>query len=530
MGKKVGIIGAGISGLLACKYVLQKGFEPIVFESQPGLGGVWTHTLETTKLQTAKQAYEFSDFPWPSSVKEEFPNHNQVMKYLGSYAVHFGLFPYIKFNTNVININYVVQDGEEMHSWSHWGGTPQGFSTSDLKGKWEIATGSTTAAHEHNVYEVEFVILCIGRHSGFPNIPDFPPNKGPDAFINGKVIHSMDYSAMDDSDAAKFVKGKRVTVVGFQKSALDIANECATANGVEYPCTLLFRRLHWNLPIEYTSYFDSLYLSRFSELMLHKPGEGPFYSLLATLFSPLRWAITIYLESLIKSKFPLKKYELIPDQSFSHDVMSCAVSTVAEKFYDRLEEGSIICKKAKGFSFYADGLVIHTDATTGVPVETDVVILATGYKGELKLKSIFRSPTFQTSIMGSSNSTVPLYRECINPRIPQLAVIGYSESFSDLFTSEMRCKWLAHYLDGGFELPSIKEMEKDVFQWEIFMKRYSGMDYRNACIGPLHIWYNDQLCKDMGCNPRRKKGFFAEMFEPYGPMDYANLTPTRKNN
>ncbi|KAI3942679.1 hypothetical protein MKW92_042535 [Papaver armeniacum] len=387
-----------------------------------------------------------------------------------------------------------------MHSWSHWGGMSQGFGTTcDLKGKWEIATSSTTAAHEHHkVYEVEFVILCIGRHSGFPNIPDFPPNKGPDAFINGKVIHSMDYSAMDDSDAAKFVKGKRVTVVGYQKSALDIANECTIANGVENPCTLLYRRLHWNLSIDYASYFGSLKLTRFSELMLHKPGEGLFYSLLATLFSPVIWAISIYAERVIKSKYPLKQYNLIPNQRFLHDVMTCGVSIVAEKFYDRVEEGSILCKKATGFSFYADGLIIDNDKTTGVPLETDVVILATGYKGDLKLKNIFKSPAFQTYIMGSSNSTVPLYRGCINPRIPQLAVIGYSDSFTTLFTSEMRCKWLAHYLDGGFELPSIKEMEKD-------------------------------LCKDMGCNPRRKKGLFAEMFQPYGPMDYANLTPTKNN-
>ncbi|XP_022726426.1 probable flavin-containing monooxygenase 1 isoform X2 [Durio zibethinus] len=514
MERQVAVIGAGISGLLACKYTLSKGFHPIVFESQSSVGGVWTKTVETTKLQTPKPLYQFSDFPWPSSVTEDFPNQHKVLDYVQSYAQHFHLLKHIKFNTKVAGIEYEGPQDEEIQSWSLWGGTGEPFSS---KGKWNVIVEDLkTLATE--VFQVDFVIVCVGRFSGLPNIPEFPPNKGPEAF-HGKVIHFMDYAAMDDEKAAEFIKDKRVVVVGFQKSALDIAMECSAANGGENPCTVFYRTAHWNVP-DYHPWGFSLahmYLSRFSEFMVHKPGEGFLLGLLATILAPLRWAYSKFVESDIKRKLRLAKHGMVPTHSFLHDISSCLTSTVPEKFYDKVEEGKIKLKKAPNFSFCHNGVLVEDESTA---IEADVVIWATGFKGEKKLRDIFVSQTFQDYITGTPDAAIPLYRECIQPRIPQLAVIGFSESIANLYTSEIRCRWLAELLDGTFKLPSIKEMEKDVTKWDEYLKQYSGEYYRRKCIGALHIWYNDQLCKDMGWNPRRKKGFFAELFDPYGPLDY----------
>lgn len=184
-----------------------------------------------------------------------------------------------------------------METWDLWGGTGKPF---DSKGKWHVLVQDTKSG-SIEVHQVEFVILCIGRFSGVPNFPEFPPDQGPEVF-DGKVIHSMEYSAMDKDKAAELIKRKRVTIVGSKKSAVDIAAECADANGVEYPCWMFQRTAHWHLPTPYLwgVNYGLLYFTRFSELWIHKPDETILLSIFATLLSPLRWAVSKFAESYLK--------------------------------------------------------------------------------------------------------------------------------------------------------------------------------------------------------------------------------------
>ncbi|WVY92039.1 hypothetical protein V8G54_037553 [Vigna mungo] len=300
-------------------------------------------------------------------------------------------------------------------------------------------------------------------------------------------MHSMDYSNLDNDTTVELIKGKRVTVIGSHKSALDLAAECANAN----------------------------------ELFVHKPGEAFLLSLVATLLSPLRWGISKVLEKILKWKLPLKKYGLVPSHSFLHDLSSCLLRVFRDNFFDKLKEGSILIKNSQSFSFYREGVVIDGEAK---PLETDIVIFATGYKGDEKIKNIFKSPIFQNHVLGPTTFTVPLYRQIIHPRIPQLAIIGYAEGASNIFASEMKSLWVAHFLDGNIEVPSIRAMEKEVKLWEDNMKQYAGTYFGKSCFANFGISYHDQLYKDMKHNPKRKNGNFLELFEPYSPADYVGLT------
>ncbi|XP_015169923.1 probable flavin-containing monooxygenase 1 [Solanum tuberosum] len=403
--KRVGIIGGGISGLLACKYTLEKGLIPIVFEASNAIGGVWTQTIESTRLQSPKRTFEFTDFPWPKSVRGRYPHNKEVLKYVEDYAKHFGLMGYIQLNTKVIGINYVGVSGYDMDSWEFWSGNGNAFGS---EGKWQILVQHEDFTTQE--YEVEFLILCIGRYSGLANMPEFPLGEGPDIFA-GKVIHSMDFSAMDNESARELIKGKRVAVIGSQKSAIDIAAECANVNGPEIPCTLVQRTIPWALPsgcFWWGATLGNLYGSRFSELLVHKPGQNIIYSVVASLLAPMRWGFSKFVESYITWKLPLKKYNMVPKQSFLQDMSSCKSFLLPDNFYGKVEEGSIVLKKIQHFSFIKQGLIL--DGEVGKPIKADLVIFATGYKGQEKLKNMFSSKKFQNHIVGSPNSIIPLYR------------------------------------------------------------------------------------------------------------------------
>lgn len=98
---------------------------------------------------------------------------------------------------------------------------------------------------------------------------------------------------------------------------------------------------------------------------------------------------------------------MIPKSSFFQEISSCRIGMLPEKFYNKVEEGSIILKKSQNFSFCKEGLVISGES---LPLKTDLVILATGYKGDQKLKNMFKSQIFQKYIFSAASSLVPLFR------------------------------------------------------------------------------------------------------------------------
>ncbi|GJZ20803.1 probable flavin-containing monooxygenase 1, partial [Tanacetum coccineum] len=179
------------------------------------------------------------------------------------------------------------------------------------------------------------------------------------------------------------------------------------------------------------------------------------------------------LESHIKITLLLAKYNMVLEQGLGKDLASGLVMHMPNPhdFFDALEKGRFT--------------IVEQEEKT--QVEAHIVIFSTGYDGVEKVKIIFESP----GRFISDSPRVGLYRECIHPRIPQLGIIGFSDGLSSLYTSEVRCKWLAALLEGSVKLPNINEMQNNIKEWDEYMKQASGHNHYRSFLGSNELCYND---------------------------------------
>ncbi|KAJ1418782.1 Flavin monooxygenase FMO [Sesbania bispinosa] len=501
---KIGIIGGGVSGIAAAKQLSHHN--PIVFEASDSIGGVWRHcSYNSTKLQSHRRDYEFTDFPWPDRDNSDYPTHLEILDYLHSYAQHFDVLKCMRFNSKVVEMRYVGNNGEASHYGSLLPGQPV----------WEVAVHNT---HSDTIqwYSFELVVVCVGKYGDIPKIPAFPHRKGPEVF-KGKVMHTLDYCKLDQEAATELLKEKKVVVVGFKKSALDLAMECAQANqGPEgQPCTMVVRTLHWAVP-HYWIWglpFFLFYSTRSSQFLHERPNQGLLKTLLCLMLSPMRHGISKFIESYLLWKLPLEKYGLKPEHPFEEDYASCQMAIMPENFFSEAEKGKIVFKKASKWWFWNGGIEFEDNSK----LEADVVVLATGFDGKKKLKTILPEPF--CSLLEYPSGIMPLYRGTIHPLIPNMAFVGYVESVSNLHSSELRSVWLSGLVDEKFKLPSVESMLSQTLKEMEVMKR-STRFYKRHCISTYSINHSDEICKDMGWSSWRKKSWISEAFGPYSIADY----------
>ena len=105
---RVCVIGAGVSGLVSCKALRDKGIEHTCFEASDDVGGNWyfknpngrSAVYESLHIDTSKSRLQFEDFPVPEEWPD-FPSHRLMHDYFRAYVEEFGLRDGIEFGTGV---------------------------------------------------------------------------------------------------------------------------------------------------------------------------------------------------------------------------------------------------------------------------------------------------------------------------------------------------------------------------------------------------------------------------------------------
>ena len=84
---RVGIVGAGVAGLVTAKVLTEVGHDVVVYDRTPDVGGVWSATRRYPGLstQSPRDTYTFADFPMSPDLPE-WPSGEQVQAYLANFS------------------------------------------------------------------------------------------------------------------------------------------------------------------------------------------------------------------------------------------------------------------------------------------------------------------------------------------------------------------------------------------------------------------------------------------------------------
>ena len=183
------VIGAGWSGLAACKCMLEEGLSVVALEKREEIGGVWCYTddstiptvMKSTQTTSSSTVTEMSDYPMPKEIGM-FPHHTDVITYLRSYAKEFHLLPHIKLNSVVVKAE---KEGSQ----------------------WKVTCSSG------KVYRSTYLVVAAGVHQ-YPNRElEKTMLKG----FTGKVLHSIEIK-----EPLEEFKDSRLLILGGGETGSDL--------------------------------------------------------------------------------------------------------------------------------------------------------------------------------------------------------------------------------------------------------------------------------------------------------------------
>lgn len=455
---KIAVIGAGSSGLVTLKYLLDSfpasdtKAEILCFEKSQSVRGCWGNQREDFVSTSTKYTTQFSCFrKWDASVTpdkdfDEFYKGAEFGDYLEDFAKTFDLKKYIQF-----------------------GVTFKSFEAID--DKWRLCLEKDGAIH-YEVYDALFI--CTG-------------------LVNQKVV--VESSKVPIAPNPEAVRNETVVVVGGGESATDIANHLAKPeynNKVYLSLRSGVRVSPRYHPIRGvpSDFLRNRLLLSFNKGLRNTLGEGfvsfriRFNQLLANLFPHQETENQAAEEQRLRKEWDMKLKARAKGKLFNvfHNKSDAFLDAVAQKRLKII--GPATDTNWDTFYDFEQG---ETSVTFGL--EPDVLVPSTGYRSLLS---------------ELSNGAVKLkdfYQGCVHTNHNNLFLIGFARPIiGNIPTiSEMQTRYAISILKGNCSLPMNIEKEQEQV-WKNLVEEYPTLDTNN--VYPVEqIPYCDSLAKAMGIMP-----------------------------
>ena len=481
----IAIIGAGISGIAAASILNKAGHSTILFEKYDRPGGVWAVSYPGVSLQNTARQYALTEFPWPFKPSRH-PTGEEIMKYLELAIEGLGLD--VRRRTEVVDM---VENADG----------------------WMVRYRDAAGAHEQ---QFDYVISAIGQYTEGKHRPVFP---GQETF-RGEVLTERDL------DATELFRKQRTAVVGFGKSAVDIAVMAGAQTDEVFH---VFRTPRWLIPFTlFRIHYSHLLFSRLTTFFMpcwaHPSGLERFvHGRLGFLVNAFWYFITSQVVLLCKLRGAFKGRDanrrldtLIPKHKLVGDLRSAA-ALAPRDYFRQVADGRIEPFHGRISHFSAQALHLED----GRAISCDKVVLCVGSE---KPRFPFLPEKYRR-LLEREHDGVQLYRHVLHPDIPRFACAGYNHGFMHVPAAEVGTIWLCAYLDGDIRLPARAEMLRSIETTREWKRKYINFEPSRSCaVNTRFQQYIDILLQELGISPYRKMpNLLAELFVQYGAEDYRNI-------
>lgn len=485
---RVGVVGAGVAGLVTAKVLGQAGHDVVVLERTADVGGVWSASRRYPGLttQSPRQQYGLSDFPLPSDLPE-WPTGEQVQRWLAAYATWAGLDDRLRLETEVVAARHDAGDG------------------------WTLSTRHVRTGEVGEV-RVDRLVVANGVYSE-PLVPTF---EGEEAFAaaGGTLLAG---TALHD---AEVTRGQHVLVVGYGKTAHDIA---VPVSEVAASTAVVARRLHWKVPRRVAGRLNYkwAFLTRLGEALFRYLRLGRVDGLLHGPLDPLRRRLLRWFGAISVWQYGLARLDLAPPGGMQ-DIVKGSIGLVTEGFFEAVGEGRIRVHAGRRIRRLVerDGAP-HAELDDGAVLPADVVVCATGFvQGVPFLDDEVRDRLLD------EDGNVALYRQVLPVGgIEGLYLNGYNSSFYSPLNAELAAAWIAADLAGAVAKPSPGEMRAAVAEQIAFMDAATdGHHARGGSVIPFSMKNVDEVLDDLDLQiPARARA--KQWFTPIDPSAYADVVP-----